>query len=68
MKLGGAPGTLLTCGIALGCNRCAIQDPQYKLFSDSRILGQILLLGLLHTDIHVIALYTVTAGILCHSP
>ena len=36
MKLGGAPGTLLICGIALDCSRCATKNAQYKLCSDSR--------------------------------
>ena len=68
MKLGGAPGTLLICGIALDCKRCAIKDTQYKLGSDSRIRDHVFLLGLLHTSCPVITLYIVTAGTLRHSP
>ena len=68
MKLGGAPGTLLTCGIALDCKRCATKDPQFKLRSDSRIREYLFILGLLHTSYPVIALYIVSAGTPRHTP
>lgn len=31
MKLGGAPGTVLACGIAPDSIRCAMTEVQYKL-------------------------------------
>ena len=66
MKLGGAPGTLLTCGIALDCKRCATEDTQYKLRWDSRIRDHMFPLGLLHTSCPVITLYIVTARTFRH--
>ena len=69
MKLGGAPGTLLTCGIALGGVRCATDLTQYKphpygTFRNDASSQEVLLTS----NYAMITLYAVVAGTIRHSP
>lgn len=69
MKLGGAPGTLLACGIARDGSLCAIEGNRYQLHTESGFPDQTLLQGLSRTiNCLMITLYVIAAGILRHSP
>lgn len=69
MKLGGAPGTLLECGIARDGSLCAIEGNRYELHPENGFPHHMFLQCLLRTiDCLVITLHVIAAGTLRHSP
>lgn len=69
IKLGGAPGTLLACGIAPDSIPCAIRESRCELHTDSGSPDRMFLQGhLLTGDCLVITLYVMAARTLGHGP